>query len=206
MDTLIKVAAPPSNAAPTGGRRWRCARAVVREAEQLYAPAAGLPAAEAQHRLREIVLEAGTNFAAAGRWEQVFRLFSSVPLPPDTLGNDLLRLRCAAQLYELKRSAHLRRRLKVLLGVVLGYLLAVAPTLFLTLENPRRASQQMSELDWSEGLYWSVLTFTTVGYGDIVPQTPYARLLSLFNALLGVTLMGMLAGLILSLVTPRRLS
>jgi voltage-gated potassium channel len=59
-------------------------------------------------------------------------------------------------------------------------------------------------LDWSEGLYWSVITFATVGYGDIIPQTPYARLLSLFNAVLGVTLTGVLAGLIVNHLSHRR--
>jgi voltage-gated potassium channel len=63
----------------------------------------------------------------------------------------------------------------------------------------------MGMLDWSEGLYWSVITSTTVGYGDIVPYTPYGRLFGLFNAMLGVVLMGVVAGLILSTLSPRRL-
>ena len=46
---------------------------------------------------------------------------------------------------------------------------------------------------------------TTVGYGDVVPYTPFGRMFALFDALLGVLLMGVTAGLILSLLTPRRL-
>ena len=75
----------------------------------------------------------------------------------------------------------------------------------MALENPTRIEHRMDELDWSEGLYWSIMTSTTVGYGDIVPQTPYARLLALLDAALGVTLMGVTAGIILGAVTPRRL-
>jgi voltage-gated potassium channel len=48
-----------------------------------------------------------------------------------------------------------------------------------------------------------VVTLTTVGYGDIVPQTPYARLFALFTALLGATTLGVIAGLVLNLMTPR---
>ncbi|HEX8914900.1 MAG TPA: potassium channel family protein, partial [Humisphaera sp.] len=98
----------------------------------------------------------------------------------------------------------LRRRLLGLLGAVVVYLFAASPTLFITLDNPERVSRGMAVLDWSEGLYWSVITFCTVGYGDVVPLTPYARMLSLFNASLGVTLMGVVAGLILGWLTPRR--
>jgi voltage-gated potassium channel len=92
-----------------------------------------------------------------------------------------------------------------LLAGVLAYLFCVSPTVFVHLENPQRIAHDLSVLDWSEGLYWSVLTSTTVGYGDIVPYTPYGRMLALFNALLGVLLMGVVAGLILSALSPRRL-
>jgi voltage-gated potassium channel len=105
---------------------------------------------------------------------------------------------------EHRRVQRVRRRfIYALLGVAI-YLLAISPTVFVKLDNPRRIAQGMPELDWSEGLYWSVITLTTVGYGDIVPQTPYARMFALFNAILGVTTMGTIAGLVVSAMTPRR--
>jgi uncharacterized membrane protein len=36
-------------------------------------------------------------------------------------------------------------------------------------------------------LYYEVITFTTVGYGDIVPATPAAKFLAICTALLGAT-------------------
>ena len=36
-------------------------------------------------------------------------------------------------------------------------------------------------------LYYEVITFTTVGYGDIVPATPPAKFLAICTALLGAT-------------------
>ena len=104
---------------------------------------------------------------------------------------------------ERRRVARVRRRFVYALLFVLFYLLAFAPTVFVYLDNPLRRQQGMSVLDWSEGLYWSVMTLTTVGYGDIVPQTPYARMFALFTALLGATTLGVIAGLVLNLMTPR---
>ena len=99
-----------------------------------------------------------------------------------------------------------RRRFVYGLLIVAVYLLAICPTVFVKLDNPRRVAQGMSELDWSEGLYWSVITLTTVGYGDIVPQTPYARMFALFNAVLGVTTMGTIAGLVVNATSLRRIA
>jgi voltage-gated potassium channel len=107
---------------------------------------------------------------------------------------------------EHRRVRRVRRRFVYAFLAVGVYLLAICPTVFVKLDNPRRISQGMSELDWSEGLYWSVITLTTVGYGDIVPQTPYARMFALFNALLGVTTMGTIAGLVVNASSPRRVA
>lgn len=183
---------------------WPSASEVILAAELLCAPSE-THSADDRHRLvRDLVKQASLQFIRQKRPDEAFRLLSVVQVPPDLLDADLFHLRNSLLLHEQKRVARIRRRLKTLLICVLTYLLLIAPTIFITLENPYRTSHQMSQLDWSEGLYWSILTSTTVGYGDIVPQTPYARLLSLFDAVLGVTLMGVTAGLILSWVTPRR--
>jgi hypothetical protein len=156
--------------------------------------------------VRHLVKQACGELIAGGRLNEAVHLLSLVPLPQPCLDAELLRLRTQVALYEWRRVTRLRRRLLLAIAGVLLYLFAVSPTLFVRLENPARVANHMSVLDWSEGLYWSVITAMTVGYGDIAPQTPYARLLSLWNATLGVTLMGVVAGLILGLVTPRRLA
>jgi hypothetical protein len=47
---------------------------------------------------------------------------------------------------------------------------------------------------WSpfESLYWSFITATTVGYGDLRPQKRVSRILSILIALLGFMLTGIL--------------
>lgn len=36
-------------------------------------------------------------------------------------------------------------------------------------------------------LYYEIITFTTVGYGDIIPATVHAKILAMFTALFGAT-------------------
>jgi hypothetical protein len=184
---------------------WTSASQAILAAEQIYASSQNVSADDRHRQVRDLIKTAGQQFARQKRYDQAFRLLSVIQIPPDLIDADIFHLRNRLLLHEQKRIARIRRFLKTLLICVLTYLLLIAPTIFITLENPYRTAHQMSPLDWSEGLYWSILTSTTVGYGDIVPQTPYARLLSLFDAILGVTLMGVTAGLILSWVTPRRL-
>lgn len=185
---------------------WASASDVVRAAERFYVSADGPITSEDSHRhVRDLVKHAGLTFARQHRWGEVFRLLNSVQIPPNMMDADLFRLRSALVLYEQKRVSRVRRTLLIILLAVLAYIFGVSPSIFVTLENPARITSSMPFLDWSEGLYWSIMTSTTVGYGDIVPQTPYARMLALFNASIGVTLMGVIAGLILGLVTPRRI-
>ena len=47
----------------------------------------------------------------------------------------------------------------------------------------------------SDSFYWSFITATTVGYGDIKPQKKLSRLLSIVIALTGLTMTGILVAI-----------
>jgi len=47
-------------------------------------------------------------------------------------------------------------------------------------------------------MYWSAITLTTVGYGDVSPVTPIGRVISVFTAFLGVSTVAMLTGIVAS--------
>lgn len=45
---------------------------------------------------------------------------------------------------------------------------------------------------WSDGIWWSVITVTGVGYGDVVPVTPIGRVLGMVVAVVGVLAYGLM--------------
>jgi voltage-gated potassium channel Kch len=55
---------------------------------------------------------------------------------------------------------------------------------------------------WIDSLYFSVVTLTTVGYGDFAPTDPLTRILAVFYILSGI---GMLFSLI-DVIADKRLS
>lgn len=185
---------------------WRSASEVASAAECFYGLfEAGLSADESHRRVRDLLKYAGLRFAEQGRWEEVFNVLSRVHVPVDMMDADLFKLRNAVVLYEQRRVQRMRRALFLcIVGVILCIVL-VSPLLFMASENPYRFTHTMPALDFFEALYWSVITSATVGYGEIVPHTVYGRLLAIIDSLLGMTVMGIIAGLILSRVTLRRL-
>jgi voltage-gated potassium channel len=70
-------------------------------------------------------------------------------------------------------------------------------------ENKHRITKGIEELTFFDAFYWSIITAGTVGYGDIVPFTTAGRLLAIVDSLLVIVLLGVLAGLILSYLSPR---
>lgn len=185
---------------------WRSAAEVASAAECFYSLfGAELSAAESHRRVCDLLKYAGLRFAEQGRLEEVFNVLSRVHLPADMMDADLLRLRNAVVLYEQRRVQRMRRALWLFIVSVALFIVLFSPLLFMASENSHRVTHNIQALDFFEALYWSTITAATVGYGEIVPHTMQGRLLAMFDSLLGMTVMGIIAGLILSHVTPRRL-
>ena len=74
----------------------------------------------------------------------------------------------------------------VLLQVVLGYSIFV-------IESARPDSQFQTV---GSGVYWAIVTMTTVGYGDVVPQTELGRLLASVVMMLGFGIIAIPTGIL----------
>ena len=49
-----------------------------------------------------------------------------------------------------------------------------------------------------EAMWWSIITLTTVGYGDVVPMTVWGKILASFISLVGIGMVAMPAGILAS--------
>jgi voltage-gated potassium channel len=92
----------------------------------------------------------------------------------------------------LSEAAALRRavweargKIVVFLTTVLIAVSIMGSAMYLV-ENIDRPSEQFTSIP--QGMYWAVVTMTTVGYGDIVPETPLGKMLSAVLIILGYSL------------------
>ena len=61
------------------------------------------------------------------------------------------------------------------------------------------ARQGRADLAWADGVFFSFMTLTTVGSGDITPVSPEARLVALFEAIAGVFFLAFLVARLVTL-------
>lgn len=83
----------------------------------------------------------------------------------------------------------MKRKLGILTALVL-IALGVGTTFY----------QYVEGLDWFDSLYLSVITLTTVGYGDVVPVTFAGKLFTIFYVFIGI---GIIFGFIRAIASER---
>jgi hypothetical protein len=94
--------------------------------------------------------------------------------------------------------------------LLIGFIFTVLVT-FIMIFNP--ASYNFSGIDSvdytkvshvSDYLYYTFVTFTTLGYGDVVPQTPGARSLSIFISITGQIYIAIIMALLVGKFVARK--
>ena len=63
----------------------------------------------------------------------------------------------------------------------------------------------VEKLVWLNSFYLSVITLTTVGYGDITPQTDAGKLFTIFYVLIGVGIIGASLNILVRTAAERRM-
>ncbi len=108
---------------------------------------------------------------------RVFRLFRIMRIFKLARYFDALRM--------MGRVVYKKRvELLSILGV-LGFLIFLSSFLMFYAEHDAQPDKFKSILDT---FWWSIVTFTTVGYGDVYPVTSFGRLLSAIIVLIGIML------------------
>jgi voltage-gated potassium channel len=87
-----------------------------------------------------------------------------------------------------------------LVGYFLMIMLAAGPLMFMI---ERKANPHFRSVE--DGLWWSIVTLTTIGYGDVYPITRPGRVLATVVVLLGIGLVGLVTGKIASALVARRI-
>lgn len=81
-------------------------------------------------------------------------------------------------------------KITVFLFVVLT-LVIIAGTLMYLIEGNENGFSSIPE-----SVYWAIVTMTTVGYGDIAPQSPFGRILASILMILGYGLIAVPTGIV----------
>jgi voltage-gated potassium channel len=132
-------------------------------------------------------------------WLDVFIIVTSFPALPAALAATrllrLTRLTRVLRLVRLTRLAAVVTRGGAAAGTVfhrggLGYVLMV--TVLLALGAAGLFALTEPAENFGDGLWWSVVTLTTVGYGDMVPQTVVGRVAGAGLMLLGIGFVALL--------------
>jgi voltage-gated potassium channel len=90
------------------------------------------------------------------------------------------------------------RKIAVFLVVVVLINVIVGSTMYF-IEGPERGFDSMFR-----GLYWSIVTMSTVGFGDIAPSTPAGQVLAALLMLTGYSIIAVPTGIVSAEVAGRR--
>ncbi|MBC58992.1 MAG: hypothetical protein CMQ35_00025 [Gammaproteobacteria bacterium] len=88
-------------------------------------------------------------------------------------------------------------------GVVLLFLLSM---LFYSTSGFMYFEGEAQNKDWEDAIWWAIVSMTTVGYGDIFPESTYGRLLiGLPTMLIGVAILGYILSALAAILMENKL-
>lgn len=91
-----------------------------------------------------------------------------------------------------------RRKISVFLFAVLTLVVVIGALMYM-IEGPQHGFDSIPT-----SMYWTIVTLTTVGYGDLSPKTPLGKLLASVVMTLGYAIIAVPTGIVTSELTAAR--
>ncbi|PCJ38025.1 MAG: ion transporter [Cellvibrionales bacterium] len=126
------------------------------------------------------LMVAGANYLLLIRMLRVLRVFRVLKL-----------VRYMEEASVLTRSLYLARRKILVFFVTVIVLSFIFGCLMFVVEGPEHGFTSIPK-----SIYWTIVTITTVGYGDITPQTVLGQFISTIAMLLGYSIIAIPTGII----------
>ncbi|MDN3609542.1 ion transporter [Vibrio ostreicida] len=101
----------------------------------------------------------------------------------------------------LLRSLLMARRKIFIFFTSVAILVTIFGALIFVIEGPQNGFTSMPK-----SIYWAIVTITTVGYGDMVPQTDLGKALASLTMLLGYSILAVPTGIITAELSQEMLS
>ena len=95
------------------------------------------------------------------------------------------------------------RELGPLILIIVGFL-ALTGVLMWWFERSPEANSHSAVMSWQEGIYWAIVTMTTVGYGDKTPQTHRGRTLAVVAMIGSLVLVSLLTTSLVARITANQ--
>lgn len=105
----------------------------------------------------------------------------------------------AAQVWRIARSDYPRLRAVEALSTALPLFLVVFAATYFLMDRAQPGSFSES-LNRTDGLYYTITVFSTVGFGDIVPHSQPARIVTMVQMLADLAVIGVVARLLVSAI------
>jgi len=194
---------------------WEMPEQYFQITEALYLLRSHIETEKVFDYVTELLVHALRSFERNGEYKKMIELLQLVPVPPSAMNQELLSLRAQAHIHETRRVQHFRQLLYKYLFLQALLIFVAFPILFVKAENGAIAKtieeatdvemteERVQYLSYADGLYWSIITAASIGYGDITPVTNIGRIIAAILGSMGVITIGIIAGLILDRITPR---
>lgn len=132
----------------------------------------------------------GTHYLVVIRILRLLRIFRVLKLVHFLGASKYLIISLKGSLYKIG----------VFLGAVLT-IVTIAGSLMYLIEGPENGFTSIPR-----GIYWAIVTLTTVGYGDITPQTVLGQTLSSIIMIMGYAIIAVPTGIITAEMTKNKIS